>query len=45
MKIAYIYDAVYPWIKGGGRRGFMRLVRGWLIKGMRFTGMGLDVGR
>jgi len=20
MKIAYIYDAVYPWIKGGGEK-------------------------
>jgi len=21
MKIAYIYDAVYPWIKGGAEKG------------------------
>ena len=20
MKIAYVYDAVYPWIKGGGEK-------------------------
>ena len=36
MKIAYVYDAVYPWIKGGGERRIYELSK-------RLAGRGHDV--
>ena len=40
MKLAYIYDAVYPWIKGGAEKESMRSRSDSLNGGTRFTGMG-----
>ena len=38
MKIAFIYDAVYPWIKGGAEKRIYE-VEG-LPRSMRLTGIG-----
>jgi len=45
MKIAYIYDAVYPWVKGGAEKRIYEIGKRLSEKGMRFTGMRLYVGR
>jgi len=33
MKIAFIYDAVYPWIKGGAEKRIYQLAKGLADKG------------
>ena len=45
MKIAYVYDAVYPWVKGGAEKRVYELSRGLPTGGMRFTALGSNGGR
>ena len=42
MKIAFIYDAVYPWIKGGAEKRIYQLAKGLADKGheVHWYGMG-----
>lgn len=43
MKITYIYDAIYPWTKGGVERRVYE-VKDYLRGGMKFTGLVLVGG-
>lgn len=33
MKIAFVYDAVYPWVKGGGEKRIFELARRLVLRG------------
>ena len=35
MKIAYVYDAVYPWIKGGGEKRIHEISKSSQEEGMK----------
>ncbi|MFN3805270.1 MAG: glycosyltransferase family 4 protein [Pyrobaculum sp.] len=41
MKIAYIYDAVYPWVKGGGEKRVYELARRLAARGHEVHWFGL----